>query len=236
MDKKRILKWVGAALVEGGLLSAGVPWWGLVAVGILLLLWAEVDRPWFQARFGGWDPAKWRLGGADPSEGSTRYIKDGTVSVEPTEPIVLKNDRWTNVARLVIRNGNDRSVYSIWLKVFTDSAGVVAREIVPDGIPDAEAPIVVAGSVRISADLTGHVGVDSSGREAVLIRLYRIGPNDQRTLELTTTSRADRCVASVRVLGFRLSPDMMTVSGGEQGFLFSVPEKFQSRSLLMRRV
>jgi hypothetical protein len=62
MDKRRALKWAGGILVEGGLLTGGFPWWALIVIGLLFLLWAEADRPAVRDRFGGWNPLRWRFG------------------------------------------------------------------------------------------------------------------------------------------------------------------------------
>ncbi len=136
MDKKRVLRWVGGILVEGGLLAAGVPWWALVAVGALFLLWAEVNQPWFSQRFPGWNPARWRL--TAPAELKMAWLIGEARGVDWDESLAVMGRKVAGMMAGV--NLGERLVVA-YVRVTSKSPEIVSMT--------AEALVLIGGKERL---------------------------------------------------------------------------------------
>lgn len=135
----------------------------------------------------------------------------------------------------MVVNTDSSTVYSVWLKIFTDSPGVVADRINISGQTDPSAPIVTAPPIfglaeaQMSLDGVGQLGVDAGGRESIVLRLYRLGPRQEREFEVTTSATVDT-KAKASIIGYQNAPDPHTRGAdGATGLAFSLPETFRTR-------
>lgn len=163
------------------------------------------------------------------------WMSTPRISIQPQVEIILHSGTWANKTTITIANNGYVPVYSVWVKIWTESQGVASEDIaIQPTEDDPHAPLVRIENdgqiVEIRSDVIMFNFIDSQNREAVLVRFYQLAENKSRHL-MVSGKAALKSSAFVKMLGFKPEPDKVLTQPKKAAFLFQVPESGTLKSL-----
>jgi hypothetical protein len=125
-----------------------------------------------------------------------------------------------------VTNNTDRVLFSVWVKISSETQGVTPQDIKFAIDDPADKPIELrAKGYVLSTDMLGVVGFDVDGRPAVAIRFYELKPNSRRRV---TVWFEKPCVATCVVWSVADAATPLIESEEQMTVVFSVPEPFRA--------
>ena len=167
------------------------------------------------------------------------YVPAVPVTISPRGPLVLGSGKWKSSTGVTIANQTEKHLYSVFVKFWTETAGVTSKDIQiepPEDNPNT--PIAtVAGpngsSIQVRSDVLIVDAVDAIGHETVWVRFYELPPRARRTLLVSGMTQPAASVF-MSVLHSKEEPDGVLEQPGKAALLFAAPENGQVKSFRVK--
>lgn len=149
------------------------------------------------------------------------YIRKDVITVSPAGPFPLHSADWANSVTLSVRNSGEDPLYSVFVKVWTETEGVKSADI---GIEPSEdnphAPMLTVESngskIQIRSDVLMCNWIDKEKRQGVLVRFYELQGKATRHLIVKGSAKV-ASTAFAKVLEHKEAPDNVLTKPGQAG-------------------
>jgi len=150
------------------------------------------------------------------------------VTISPDTQFLLNTSRGPNKTSLTITNQCEKSVYSVWIKIWTERKDITSGDILIDLIESEKnkaAPKLRAGVGYIDTDVGILEGRDKHGHGAILVNFYQLSPKESRHLTIYG-NRPIESSARAEFIHFKNEPDKVFEEDGKAKIDRQTPEYF----------
>ena len=156
------------------------------------------------------------------------------VSVYPDTRFLLNTGKGPNKTSVTITNECKRTVYSVFIKIWTDTEGVELGNIKFEGIDEGKnAPKVKAGAGTIDSDVTMIDCIDKDNNVAILINYYQLSAKERRGLIVYGNAPVPSH-ALAKFVKYQEEPGMVFEEDGKGNIRWNIPEDCKMKAQRFR--